>query len=79
MVDTDLFAPPPAATARGRRRVVYCGALGRHEEVERALRSFAAAAVDLPDAELVLVGYGPPPREAQAESARAASSASDRG
>ncbi|MFA4965612.1 MAG: glycosyltransferase [Thermoleophilia bacterium] len=66
MVDTDAFAPPPAAAAGGTRRVVYCGALGRHEEVDRAIRSFAAAAADLSEAVLVLVGYGPPPREAQA-------------
>jgi glycosyltransferase involved in cell wall biosynthesis len=66
MVDTDLFTVPALPSGTGVRRVMYCGALGRYEEVERAVRSFAQVAGDLREIELVLVGYGPPAREAQA-------------
>jgi glycosyltransferase involved in cell wall biosynthesis len=66
MVDTDLFNGSPPATGSVVRRVLYCGALGRNDEVERAVRSFAQAADDLPEAELLLVGYGPHDRVAQA-------------
>ena len=67
MVDTDLFRAALPEPVQDLRRVVYCGALGRYEEVERAVRSFAQVAADLHDVELVLVGYGPPVREAQAK------------
>ncbi len=66
MVDTDLFAPGTETRAPG-RQVVYCGALGRYEEVERVITSFAQAADGLPDTGLLLVGYGPPERVARAE------------
>lgn len=66
MVDTDVFGESSPATGAGVRRVMYCGALGRYEEVGRAVRSFGEVAGELRDVELVIVGYGPPDREAQA-------------
>jgi glycosyltransferase involved in cell wall biosynthesis len=68
MVDTDHFSPPAAGTQPLVQRVVYCGALGRLEEVERAVRSFARAAHGLPEAELVIVGDGPADRVERAKS-----------
>jgi glycosyltransferase involved in cell wall biosynthesis len=65
MVDTERFSPANA-DPEVPGRVVYCGALGRYDEVGRAITAFGRAAADLPQAELVLVGYGPPAREAQA-------------
>ncbi len=67
MVDTDLFAPPPADPETVGRNIVFCGALGRYEEVARAVTSFAEAARDVPKAKLLLVGYGPPAPVARAK------------
>ncbi|PKQ06795.1 MAG: hypothetical protein CVT71_01330 [Alphaproteobacteria bacterium HGW-Alphaproteobacteria-10] len=68
MVDADAFgassAPSPSAVPR---RIVYCGALGKYEEVQRAIRAFAAVAAGEPDVELVLVGSGPDHRLEQAQ------------
>ena len=66
MVDTDLFRPASPGSRPDVRRVVYCGALGRLEEVSRAVKSFADVADDIDDAELVLIGDGPRDRVAQA-------------
>jgi glycosyltransferase involved in cell wall biosynthesis len=66
MVDTDLFCPSSPGPRPEVRRVVYCGALGRFEEVARAVKSFADVADDVEDAELVLIGDGPLDRVAQA-------------
>ena len=72
MVDVDAFDPSsgrPASVehATERRRIVYCGALGKYEEVQRAVKAFVSAAADVPGAELLLVGYGPPERVALSE------------
>jgi len=65
MVDSDAFDASPSASRTSGRHVVYCGALGRSDEVTRAVRSFAEIAEDFPEADLILIGYGPPAREAQ--------------
>ena len=66
MVDTDLFRPSEPEDESDVRRVMYCGALGRYAEVERTVTSFSQVARELPGAELVLVGDGPPKPVAQA-------------
>lgn len=65
MVDPDAFVPEDGAAPHA-GRVVFCGALGRLPEVERALRSFQEVSRVVPDAELLIVGTGPPDRVARA-------------
>jgi glycosyltransferase involved in cell wall biosynthesis len=68
MVDTAMFTPGHERTATEHTRVVYCGALGRLDEVTRAICAFAQATDGLDEAELVIVGDGPIDRVKQAES-----------
>ena len=67
MVDTVAFAPPAQTSGGAHRRVIYCGALGRFDEVAGAIRAFDRAASEIVDAELVIVGDGPAERVKQAE------------
>lgn len=73
MVDPAMFSPRTGETAtQAAREVLYCGGLDHVAEIERAIRAFAAAASDLDDVRLAVVGGGPAHLKQRAEAAAAA-------